>query len=311
MKNFAFVFPGQGAQKVGMGKDFFVDNPASREMFENADRILGYSISEKIFNGPADELKKTEITQPAVFLASAACLAALKNKLPGIQPAYVAGHSLGEYTAVYASGALDFESALKLVAQRGRIMAKITGGGMAAIIGLEDDKVREICKNLVGVVEPVNFNSPGQIVIAGEKESIAKACEAAKAAGAKRALPLAVSGPFHSSLMKPAQDEFAEFIQSVEFTAANVPVVANCSAQPSTETGGIKQALLDQFVSPVMWVDSVKFMAGKGVDTFIEIGPGNIISGLIKRIMPGARTFSVGDAASLDSAVGELNRIVN
>jgi len=308
MKKIAFVFPGQGAQKVGMGKEFFDAIPASREIFDKADSILGYSISEKIFNGPAEELKKTEVTQPAVFTVSAACLAALKNKLPVLRPSFVAGHSLGEYAAVYASGALDFENALKLVARRGQIMSKISSGGMAAIIGLDDAKVKQICADTEGVVEPVNFNSPGQIVIAGEKEALTQACASAKAAGAKRALPLAVSGPFHSSLMKPAQKEFEEFVRNIAFSAADAPVVANSAAAPATQPDDIKQGLVDQMTSPVLWVDSVSFMVKEGVDTFVEIGPGRVISGLIKRISPQPVSFNVGDNASLASAVDELKR---
>ena len=301
------VFPGQGGQKVGMGRELYDGIGAAKETFESAGQILGYSISEKIFNGPAEELKKTEITQPAVFTVSAAALAALKSKMRDMKPAFVAGHSLGEYAAVYASGALDFENTLKLVAARGRIMAKISGGGMAVIMGLDDIKVKEICAAVEGIAEAVNFNSPGQVVIAGDKEGVEQASAAAKEAGAKRALPLAVSGPFHSSLMKPAQDEFAEFIKTIEFKRAEIPIVTNCRGEAVTEPEKIKQALIDQIASPVLWVDSINLMIKAGVDTFIECGPGQVVGGLIKRISPDAKTLSVADMVSLEAAVAELN----
>ena len=285
----AYVFPGQGAQFPGMAKDLYDNVPLAKKMLEEANDILGFRITDIMFEGTADDLKATKVTQPAIFLHSTVLALCLS-----IQPDMVAGHSLGEFSALAAAKAMKFEDALRLVAIRAREMQKCceqVPGLMAAIIGLSNEQVEEICAATEGTVIPANYNCDGQIVISGEKEAVEKACEAAKAAGAKRALPLAVSGAFHSPLMEPARIELGKAIETTEIVAPVCPVYQNVTGRPETDPEAIKKNLLDQLTSPVKWTQSVKNMLVEGADHFIELGPGNVLQGLVKRISGGSVTI--------------------
>lgn len=289
----AYVFPGQGSQFPGMAKDLYDNVPAAKEMLEKANEILGFRITDIMFEGTADDLKATKVTQPAIFLHSVVLAECL-----GIQPEMVAGHSLGEFSALAAAKAIKFEDALRLVAIRARemqICCENVPGGMAAIIGLSNEQVEEVCANAGGTVLPANYNCDGQVVISGEKEAVERACALAKEAGAKRALPLAVSGAFHSPLMQPASAELAKAIEATEFVAPVCPVYQNVTAHAETEPATIKANLLAQLTSPVKWTQSVKNMLVDGADYFMEIGPGNVLQGLVKRISGGNVTIEGKD----------------
>ena len=283
----AFVFPGQGAQFVGMGKDLYETNALAKKYFDRADEILGFKITEIMFNGTDEQLKETKVTQPAVFLHSviqALCLGDSFN------PAMVAGHSLGEFSALVASGALNFEDGLRLVASRANAMQKaceINSGTMAAIIGLPDEKVEEICASVSSegdIVVAANYNCPGQLVISGNVNAVNAACEKLKEAGAKRALPLKVSGAFHSPLMQPAKDELQAAIEKTTFKTPKCPVYQNVDAKPHTDAEEIKLNLIAQLTSPVRWTASVQTMIHDGADDFTECGPGKALQGMIGRI---------------------------
>ena len=283
----AFVFPGQGAQFVGMGKDLYDNNPLAKELFEKANDILGYRITDIMFSGTDDELKQTKVTQPAVFLHSvirALCMG------DDFKPAMVAGHSLGEFSALVAAGALSFEDGLKLVYARAMAMQKacdMASSTMAAIVGLPDDKIEEICAevNKEGhVVVPANYNCPGQLVISGNIEAINEACEKLKAAGAKRALPLKVGGAFHSPLMQPAKNELQAAIETTEVVAPKCPVYQNVDGKPHTDAAEIKANLIAQLTSSVRWTACVQNMIADGADDFTECGPGKALQGMIGRI---------------------------
>lgn len=280
----AYVFPGQGAQYSGMGKDLYESNPKARALFDKADEILGFKISEIMFGGTDEELKQTRVTQPAIFLHSVALAVALGEEF---QPDMVAGHSLGELSALTAAGALSFEDGLRLVSARAEAMQKaceIKPSTMAAVIALADDKVEEVCAGIDGVVVAANFNCPGQVVISGEVESVQTACVALKEAGAKRALPLNVSGAFHSPMMEPARAELQKAIEATEFHAPRCAVYQNVDALPHTDPVEIKQNLIAQLTSPVRWTQSVERMCADGATTFEELGPGQVLQGLIKKI---------------------------
>ena len=283
----AFVFPGQGAQFVGMGKDFYDNNPKAKELFEKANDILGYRITDIMFAGTDDELKQTKVTQPAVFLHSVIKAISLGDEF---KPSMVAGHSLGEFSALVAAGALNFEDGLRLVYARAMAMQKACEAApstMAAIVGLPDDKIEEICAEVSkegSVVVPANYNCPGQLVISGNVEAINEACEKLKAAGAKRALPLKVGGAFHSPLMQPAKDELQAAIEKTEFSAPQCPVYQNVDGKPHTDPADIKANLIAQLTSSVRWTSCVQNMIADGADDFTECGPGKALQGMIGRI---------------------------
>ena len=280
----AFVFPGQGAQFPGMAKALYESNPKAKEMLEKANEVLGYRITDIMFNGKAEDLKATKVTQPAIFLHSVVLAACW----PDFKPDMVAGHSLGEFSALAAAGAMKFEDALRLVLIRATEMQKCcekVPGTMAAIIALPNEKVEEICASVKsGIVVAANYNCDGQVVISGEVDAINEACELAKAAGAKRALPLAVSGAFHSPLMEPARIELAKGIEATEIVTPICPVYQNVSAKAETDPAVIKKNLLAQLTSPVKWTQSVKNMVADGAESFTELGPGAVLQGLVKRI---------------------------
>ena len=283
----AFVFPGQGSQFVGMGKDLYETSPLAKELFDKADAILGFKITEIMFAGTDDQLKETKVTQPAVFLHSVISALCMGDDFA---PSMVAGHSLGEFSALVASGALSFEDGLKLVAARANAMQRAceaNPGTMAAIIGLSDEQVEEMCKEVSAtgkVVIPANYNCPGQLVISGDIEAVGAACEKMKEAGAKRALPLKVGGAFHSPLMQPAQEELQEAIEKTHFNAPKCPVYQNVDAKPHTDPAEIKQNLIAQLTSSVRWTASVQQMIADGATDFTECGPGKALEGMIGRI---------------------------
>lgn len=288
----AYVFPGQGAQFVGMGKDLYDSNEQCKEMFEKANEILGFRITDIMFAGTDEQLKQTNVTQPAIFLHSVILAKALGADF---QPDMVAGHSLGEFSALVAAGAMDFEDGLRLVAARANAMQKAceaVPSTMAAIIGLDDEIIEKTCAEISEVVVPANYNCPGQLVISGSMEGIEKACAALKAAGAKRALPLKVGGAFHSPLMEPARVELAAAIEKTNIKSPVCPIYQNVNAQPMTDPAQIKENLIAQLTAPVKWTQISKAMVADGADTFIEVGPGQVLQGLVKKVKADATFIS-------------------
>ena len=306
----AFVFPGQGSQKVGMLKDLYEAYPIVRERFAQADEALGYSISQLCFEGPDTELVKTANTQPAILTASVACYEILKEK--GFTPDIVGGHSLGEYSALVAAGVLDFKDAVYVVHKRGEYMQEavpLGEGAMAAILALPREEVVRICgevNDTVGSVQAVNFNCPGQIVIAGATKAVEVAAEKMKEAGAKRAVMLPVSAPFHSRLMEPAAKRLQEELDKIEVKDAQIPVVANISGEILTDGATIKEALVTQAAAPVLWEDCVATMVDFGVTRFVEVGPGKVLTGFTKKINKAMELANVEDEASLAAAIAFL-----
>lgn len=292
----AFVFPGQGAQFSGMGKDLYDNDIKAKELFNKANDILGFEITKIMFEGTAEELKQTKITQPAVFLHSVIKAICLGNEFDADM---TAGHSLGEFSALVAAGALSFEDGLKLVSQRAQAMQKACEAApstMAAIIGLPDSQIEEICAGITkegNIVVPANYNNPGQLVISGNNEAIAEACEAMKAAGAKRALPLPVGGAFHSPLMQPAKDELQAAIEATVFSTPRIPVYQNVDAKAHTDAAEIKQNLIAQLTAPVKWTYEVQQMMADGATDFVECGPGKALQGMITKIAKGIEGITI------------------
>ena len=290
----AFVFPGQGAQFVGMGKDLYENNPVAKEMFDKANEILGFNITDLMFNGTDEDLRQTKVTQPAIFLHS---VILAKPMVDDFNPDMVAGHSLGEFSALVAAGALSFEDGLRLVSARAQAMQKAcekTPSTMAAVLALPDAKVEELCASVTeGVVVPANYNCPGQIVISGSIEGVDAACAKMLEAGAKRALKLKVGGAFHSPLMEPARAELADAIAHTDFHAPKCPVYQNVNAEPQTDPETIKKNLIAQLTAPVRWTQTVQNMIAAGADTFVEVGPGAVLQGLVKKISSEVATSGI------------------
>lgn len=305
----AFVFPGQGSQAVGMGQAFAEAFAEAAARFAEASEALGFDLAALCFHGPAEALALTANTQPAILTASVAALAGLTQR--GIRPDFVAGHSLGEYSALVAAGALEFADAVRLVRKRAEFMQEAVAvgtGAMAAVLGLEVAAVETICREAAGagVVEVANLNAPGQIVIAGERVAVERAVALAKERGAKRAVPLPVSAPFHCRMMQPAAERFREVLATVRFRDLRVPCVTNVDAVPIRKGAEVAEALIRQVTAPVRWVDGVERLRQEGVETFVEVGPGKVLTGLIRRIVPDGRTFPVEDLTGLEAAAEAL-----
>ncbi|MGI8784020.1 MAG: ACP S-malonyltransferase [Acidobacteriota bacterium] len=309
MGKIAFVFPGQGSQVPGMGKDIFEKRPEARQVFETADSALGFDLSRLCFEGPEDQLQLTANTQPSILTTSVALLRAAEKS--GLRADLLAGHSLGEYTALVASGAISFEEAVTTVRRRGEFMQQavpVGTGAMAAILGLDAQAVEGACKEAAHgeVVAPANLNSPEQTVIAGHKAAVERAVEIAKEKGARRAMLLSVSAPFHCELMLPAQKQLEKVLRGLKWGKLNIPIVTNADAQLVVEAADAQNALIRQVSSPVRWSESVLALNQAGADVFVEIGPGKVLAGLIKRVVREVRVFNISDEASLDATVSEL-----
>ncbi len=310
MARIGFLFPGQGSQSVGMGKEAAEKNARAAELFDKADQVLGFSLKDLCYHGPEEDLKQTQNTQPALYLSSAATLEVIREA--GIQPHAVAGHSLGEYTALYSAGVLDFETGLRLVRTRGEAFAEAgthRPGAMAAVVGLDSDKVVEICQQASSeneVAVPANFNEPSQTVISGDPAAIDKACALAKEAGARRALPLPVSGAFHSPLVAPAAETMRAALDGVEFQKPDCLFINNVDAEPQNEPARIKESLVRQLTNSVRWTDTIQLMVKEGVDTFLEIGSGKVLAGLVRRIDKNIPCYTTENGAAMDKAIAEL-----
>ncbi|MEN6315219.1 MAG: ACP S-malonyltransferase [Clostridiaceae bacterium] len=309
MGKIAFIFPGQGAQYIGMGKQIATEFKSADKIFEEASDVLSLDMRKMVFDGDDETLKITENTQPAIVTTSVACLQPLIEN--GIKPDFTAGLSLGEYSAHVASCTMDFKTSVTLVRKRGKYMQEAVPlgvGTMAAIIGLSAEDVTECCRKAseYGIVEPANYNCPGQISIAGEIKAVQKAMELCTEKGAKRAIQLAVSAPFHCSMLKIAGERLAEELQHVTFAEFKTPVVANATAQVIKSAADIKELLIKQVSSPVLWENSIQLMLDQGVDTFVEIGPGKVLSGFVKKISKEARSFNIEDMESLKKTLGEI-----
>ena len=308
MSKTALLFAGQGAQVIGMGKDLAASFPSAQAWFDRANAALGYDVASVCFNGPEAELTKTENAQPGIFLVSWVAFELLKERVPALKFDATAGLSLGEFTALTAAGAMSFEDGLRVVRQRGRFMQEacdVTKGGMAAVIGLDEAPMREVCAE-AGVVL-ANLNCPGQLVISGEAEKIAKACELAKAKGAKRAIPLTVAGAYHSPLMASAQPKLHAELAKAKLSAPGVPVISNVTAQPHTSPDQISARMVEQVTSSVRWEESMRYLLAQGYTRFIELGPGAALSGFMKRINKEAQMLNVSDVASLEATVKALS----
>lgn len=331
----AFLFPGQGSQAAGMGADIFETSPAARRVFESADEALGIALSDLCFHGPDDVLRETINAQPAIVTVSLALLAALQASLnehtsswsSPLVPSYTAGHSVGEYAALVASGALQLKDAVRLVRERGRLMhyeGTVCPGGMAAVIGMDEGPLEEVCQEATaqavvnlprdahpgqGRVSIANFNAPGQIVISGAQAALSVAMELAKARGAKRVIPLAVSGAFHSPVMQPAAVGLAQAIEQTEVHDASIPIIGNMHAKPLTKAQEIREELAQQIAAPVQWTRTIEYLAGAGVTIFLEIGPGQALTGMVKRIAKGVTTLNVSSGADIEKVAGIMREM--
>ena len=306
-KKIVFVFPGQGSQSVGMGKDLYENFDSAKNVFDTADKVLGKSITTICFEGPDEDLKQTVNTQPSIVTMSIAALEAFRSQL-NIEPFATAGHSLGEYCAMYASGVMDLETTLKAIQKRADLMGATKGGTMAAILNAPEGSLENALKEAssVGYVDVANYNSPAQVVITGDEEAVAKAGELLSQAGARRVVPLAVSGAFHSRFMEDAGHEFADFVSELNLKDAQIPVFTNVDAESTTSADDFRAKMPRQIYSSVHWTQTIENMAGEGVDTIIEIGPGKVLSGLVKKINPSIKTYNIYDKESLESTVNAL-----
>jgi len=305
----AFIFPGQGAQAVGMGKDLYNNYPAAKNVFDTADEVLGKSITKMCFEGPEETLKETINTQPSIVTMSIAALEAFKTKL-NIKPNFTAGHSLGEYCAMYASDVMDLKTTLKAIQQRANLMGQIKGGAMAAILNAPEGSIEKALEEAssVGYVDVANYNSPVQVVLTGDENAIKKAGEILMESGAKRVVPLAVSGAFHSKYLEDAGKEFSQFVKDLDISSASIPVVTNVDAAATIAAEDFKNKMPRQIYSSVHWTQTINNMIENGVDTFIEFGPGKVLAGLNKKINPSVKTYNVFDSESLENTVSELQK---